>query len=197
MGGAVANVVVLCSLLMVHVCVGQEHTPNLPVLFSFSQPSHNVAVFRGADLTRAIASGAVKGFGNLGHGGGVGHVLGHGQGHVVHPVSHPVVPSVRVVSQPPPVVTTVVPHPPVPVVAAPLPVAPVLHRPTVSAAYVDPYYSEDAQYAYEYSVLDEGFGTNFGAKETRSGPLTEGQYYVALPDGRLETVTYTVEGNSD
>ena len=45
---------------------------DLPVLFSFKQPTHNVAVFRGADLKNAIASGLVKGFGSgagLGDGG--------------------------------------------------------------------------------------------------------------------------------
>ena len=38
----------------------------LPVLFQFSHPTHNVAVFRGADLKKAIAAGVVKGFGNSG-----------------------------------------------------------------------------------------------------------------------------------
>ena len=44
---------------------------DLPVLFSFKQPTHNVAVFRGADLKNAIASGLVKGFGS-GSGAGLG-----------------------------------------------------------------------------------------------------------------------------
>merc|ERR1712026_582170 len=38
-----------------------QATHNLPVLFSFSQPGHNVAVFRGADLKKAIAAGLVTG----------------------------------------------------------------------------------------------------------------------------------------
>ena len=50
----------LCS----SVPVPQKH--NLPVLFQFSHPTHNVAVFRGADLKKAIAAGVVKGFGSLG-----------------------------------------------------------------------------------------------------------------------------------
>merc|ERR1711942_571155 len=44
-----------------------QATHNLPVLFQFSQPSHNVAVFRGADLKKAIAAGLVPGFGSLGN----------------------------------------------------------------------------------------------------------------------------------
>merc|ERR1712106_1149717 len=47
---------------------GQENSNKLPVLFQFSQPSHNVAVFRGADLKKAIAAGIVPGFGNLKNG---------------------------------------------------------------------------------------------------------------------------------
>merc|ERR1719278_1236879 len=38
----------------------------LPVLFQFSHPTHNVAVFRGAALKQAIADGRVTGFGRLG-----------------------------------------------------------------------------------------------------------------------------------
>merc|ERR1711892_1138739 len=46
-----------------------QSTHNLPVLFQFSQPGHNVAVFRGAQLKQAIADGLVPGFGNLGRSG--------------------------------------------------------------------------------------------------------------------------------
>merc|ERR1712025_1274204 len=49
-------------VLAVSLAAPQEH--NLPVLFQFSHPTHNVAVFRGADLKKAIAAGIVKGFGN-------------------------------------------------------------------------------------------------------------------------------------
>merc|ERR1712226_1610033 len=43
-----------------------EFGKGLPVLFQFSHPTHNVAVFRGAALKQAIAAGVVKGFGSLG-----------------------------------------------------------------------------------------------------------------------------------
>ncbi|XP_047471370.1 pro-resilin-like [Penaeus chinensis] len=33
-------------------------------------------------------------------------------------------------------------------------------------------------------------------QEARDGANTEGSYYVLLPDGRLQKVTYTVNGNS-
>merc|ERR1719308_750972 len=57
---------------------------SLPVLFQFQQPTHNVAVFRGADLKNAIASGLVKGFGGSA-GLGVRAGKGLGLGAVVRP----------------------------------------------------------------------------------------------------------------
>ena len=38
-------------------------------------------------------------------------------------------------------------------------------------------------------------GANFGAGEARDGYNTNGEYHVALPDGRTQTVTYTADGN--
>merc|ERR1712123_50844 len=60
------------SVLAVAATAAPQKTHNLPVLFQFSQPGHNVAVFRGADLKKAIASGLVSGFGSLGGDGGDG-----------------------------------------------------------------------------------------------------------------------------
>jgi hypothetical protein len=180
--------------------VVQATQPNLPVLFSFSQPSHNVAVFRGADLQRAIASGAVKGFGGvggLGHGHGLGHG-GHGHGHGIA-VQHraPVVAAPAVVHSTPVAVASPVPvYHPTRVVAP----TPVVHRHAAVAApvaaYVDPYYNDLAEYSFEYGVADNISGSQFGDQESRSGGLTQGQYQVALPDGRVQTVTYTVDGPS-
>ena len=195
--------------------------PNLPVLFSFSQPSHNVAVFRGADLQRAIASGAVKGFGGVtGAGGlglgGIGH--GHGLGHHGVAVHHsaPVVATPAVVHSTPVAVARPVPvYRPVAPTRV-VPPTPVVHRhaAVATAAYVDPYYNDLAEYSFEYGVADSISGSQFGDQESRfesrilssnlcsnditprSGGLTRGQYQVALPDGRVQTVTYTVDGPS-
>merc|ERR1719412_2544919 len=54
---------VLSVAILALAAAAPQKTHNLPVLFQFSHPTHNVAVFRGADLQRAIAAGVVKGFG--------------------------------------------------------------------------------------------------------------------------------------
>merc|ERR1711892_824443 len=60
----------LCiSMLSLAAMAEPQSTHNLPVLFQFSQPGHNVAVFRGAQLKQAIADGLVPGFGNIGRSG--------------------------------------------------------------------------------------------------------------------------------
>ncbi|XP_037801423.1 pro-resilin-like [Penaeus monodon] len=52
-----------------------------------------------------------------------------------------------------------------------------------------------AQYDFNYAVQDN-FGNDFGHQESRNGYDTQGTYYVQLPDGRLQRVTYTVNGDS-
>merc|ERR1711881_210915 len=57
-----------------------------------------------------------------------------------------------------------------------------------------PVYKEiPAHYSYEYAVHDDYHGTNFGHHEARDGYATQGEYHVALPDGRIQTVTYHVD----
>ncbi|CAL4093063.1 unnamed protein product, partial [Meganyctiphanes norvegica] len=59
-----------------------------------------------------------------------------------------------------------------------------------------PSYEEPAKYDFNYAVKDDYSGNDFGHNEARDGYNTEGSYYVALPDGRLQKVTYTVNGDS-
>merc|ERR1712215_447460 len=61
--------VLLLSLLFLSVTSMTPPVPkhNLPVLFQFSHPTHNVAVYRGAELKAAIAAGLVGGFGGASH----------------------------------------------------------------------------------------------------------------------------------
>jgi hypothetical protein len=54
------------------------------------------------------------------------------------------------------------------------------------------YKAAPANYQYGYDVVDGYAGVNFGHNEARDGYATSGQYHVLLPDGRVQTVTYTV-----
>ncbi|XP_045617845.2 cuticle protein 8-like [Procambarus clarkii] len=55
--------------------------------------------------------------------------------------------------------------------------------------------SKEAQYNYNYVIKNDYSGNDFGHQEARDGDNTKGSYYVQLPDGRLQTVTYFVDGD--
>merc|ERR1712038_999856 len=57
-----------------------------------------------------------------------------------------------------------------------------------------PAYSGPAAYSFEWLVKDDYTKNDYGQKESRSGANTQGSYHVALPDGRIQTITYTVDG---
>ncbi|XP_076059591.1 pro-resilin-like [Oratosquilla oratoria] len=59
-----------------------------------------------------------------------------------------------------------------------------------------PVYHPPAKYDFDYTVKDEYSGNDFGHQESRDGYNTKGSYYVLLPDGRLQKVSYTVNGDS-
>ncbi|XP_037776826.1 cuticle protein 8-like [Penaeus monodon] len=61
--------------------------------------------------------------------------------------------------------------------------------------YHPPYPETPAAYDFQYGVKDDLSGNNFGHEEARNGYNTKGQYFVLLPDGRLQTVQYTVNGD--
>ena len=48
---------------------------------------------------------------------------------------------------------------------------------------------------FTYESVDDT-GNQFGHGEQRDGTLTQGEYRVLLPDGRTQTVRYSVDGNS-
>nr|XP_040582974.1 cuticle protein 19.8-like [Lepeophtheirus salmonis] len=89
---------------------------------------------------------------------------------------------------PAPVVHRPAPYHPAP---APYHPAPVVHKPsptTLLKIYAD----SPAVYQYGYAVADDYAGTNFAANENRDGYSTNGEYRVALPDGRTQIVSYNV-----
>ncbi|CAL4171879.1 unnamed protein product, partial [Meganyctiphanes norvegica] len=56
--------------------------------------------------------------------------------------------------------------------------------------------NEPAQYEFNYAVNDQYSGSNYGHQENRDGYNTQGSYFVHLPDGRLQRVNYSVNGDS-
>ncbi|XP_042857111.1 pro-resilin-like [Penaeus japonicus] len=59
-----------------------------------------------------------------------------------------------------------------------------------------PSYQSPAQYNFDWLVKDDYSGNDYGHQESRDGYNTQGTYYVQLPDGRLQKVTYYVDGDS-
>ncbi|XP_037086767.1 cuticle protein 7-like [Pollicipes pollicipes] len=79
--------------------------------------------------------------------------------------------------------------------------APAPSYPTPAPKYapykpVEEYPPVPPKYAYGYEVQDKYTGADFGQEEARDGYLTQGSYRVALPDGRIQTVTYKSEGDA-
>merc|ERR1712037_457776 len=48
-------------------------------------------------------------------------------------------------------------------------------------------------YAFQYGVADDYSGAKFNAQETADGKAATGSYQVALPEGRIQTVTYPAD----
>merc|ERR1711935_351523 len=70
---------------------------------------------------------------------------------------------------------------------------PAPYHPAPAYAPAPTYADVPAAYNFAYAVADDYSGANFGATETRDGYATSGSYNVALPDGRIQTVTYRVD----
>lgn len=55
---------------------------------------------------------------------------------------------------------------------------------------------EPPKYEFAWGVKDDNSGNMFNQMESRDDDSTKGAYYVALPDGRIQKVTYYVDGDS-
>ena len=71
-----------------------------------------------------------------------------------------------------------------------VPVGPPAPYHAPAPGYVD---ESPKPYAYQYGVSDDYSGAQFNAQETADGKAVSGSYQVALPDGRIQTVTYTAD----
>ncbi|KAL7648519.1 UNVERIFIED_CONTAM: hypothetical protein RMT77_000425 [Armadillidium vulgare] len=56
--------------------------------------------------------------------------------------------------------------------------------------YHEEHYHSPPHYEFAYGVNDPYHGTHFGHSETKEGYNAKGAYFVHLPDGRLQKVTY-------
>ncbi|KAK8725827.1 hypothetical protein OTU49_010499, partial [Cherax quadricarinatus] len=56
--------------------------------------------------------------------------------------------------------------------------------------------TEPAKYGFDWNVQDSETGNDFAHQEGRDEDNTKGSYTVQLPDGRRQTVTYYVDGDS-
>ncbi|XP_066954037.1 cuticle protein 8-like [Macrobrachium rosenbergii] len=131
------------------------------------------------------------------HAGPIVHSPVHHAGSIVHsPVHHagPIVHSP--VHHAGPIVHSPVHH------AGPIVHSPKVHVPVHHGGVVKPvlhgkggyghetYHDIPAAYNYNYLIHDDYSGAHFGHDEVRDGYKTEGKYFVHLPDGRIQTVTY-------
>ena len=48
-------------------------------------------------------------------------------------------------------------------------------------------------YSFAYTVKDDPSYNNYGHSESSDGNVVTGQYFVHLPDGRIQTVTYRAD----
>merc|ERR1711892_1271441 len=128
----------------------------------------------------------------------VAHPFAHPAAHAVAPLHHAVhaAPLAHAVHAAP----VIAHHTPVahavhaaPVIAhaAPAYAAPVVAAP----AYHEPAYKETPEpYTYTYGVSDDYSKANFNAAETSdANGVVSGSYTVALPDGRIQKVSYTAD----
>ena len=64
--------------------------------------------------------------------------------------------------------------------------------PAYKPAHPAPHYDESPKpYAFEYGVADDYSKAAFSAHEASDAKAVTGSYTVNLPDGRVQTVTYT------
>ncbi|XP_040581076.1 uncharacterized protein [Lepeophtheirus salmonis] len=88
------------------------------------------------------------------------------------------------------------PPPPPPTTTPPPPPPPPAYKPYGPYPPPPPPPPPPANYAYSYAVLDDESGVDIAADELAENGAIAGSYKVVLPDGRIKTVTYTVEGDS-
>ncbi|XP_071532445.1 cuticle protein 19-like [Panulirus ornatus] len=65
-------------------------------------------------------------------------------------------------------------------------------RSSMAGPYSSPAHDIPAKYYFQYDVKDDYSGNDYTHSEDRDDYNTKGQYQILLPDGRVQTVDYTV-----
>ncbi|XP_068210670.1 pro-resilin-like isoform X2 [Palaemon carinicauda] len=68
-------------------------------------------------------------------------------------------------------------------------------RPRYSSGSSESFESSEAQYNFNWAVNHAPSRNDFGHQEARDGDNTQGSYFVQLPDGRLQKVSFFVDGD--
>lgn len=164
-------------LLLASAATESGHRMNLPVLYRVDQPTSNVVVFRGAQVALARQSGLLAPTSQSASGF-------RAKSRAASTYAPTSTSTARARHDEPQQRTYTFPFPRSEATG---------HRKVSNDEYQDRYYNAEAYYDWEYVVKDDYGNNDFGHKESRDGHNTKGQYYVLLPDGRLQTVTYTVD----
>ncbi|XP_066948459.1 pro-resilin-like [Macrobrachium rosenbergii] len=67
--------------------------------------------------------------------------------------------------------------------------------PRASSGSEESFESSEVRYSFNWAVSDDSSSNEFGHQESRDGDDTQGSYYVQLPDGRLQKVSFHVDGD--
>ena len=70
--------------------------------------------------------------------------------------------------------------------------APLAYKPAPVSYKKHPTSDKHVKYDFQYGVANDYSGLNYAHNEVRDGHATNGGYSVLLPDGRTQTVTYSV-----
>ncbi|XP_068210638.1 pro-resilin-like [Palaemon carinicauda] len=68
--------------------------------------------------------------------------------------------------------------------------------PRTSSGSEESFESGEVKYNFNWAVSDDSSSNEFGHQEARDGDDTQGSYYVQLPDGRLQKVSFHVDGDN-
>jgi len=184
-------ILILTSIVM--VVTASDHSvisSNLPMLYRVDQPTSNVVVFRGYDYKLAQQTGLLGSLG-LNPASSLNKSPANNKGYstttaapktTTRPYRPPTYPPTPTTPAPRPYPT----HPPTYPTHRPV----IPQYPTRPTTYPQ-YPPVEANYDWEYNVKEHY--NDFGHKESRHGYAATGKYYVALPDGRLQVVTYVAD----